>query len=800
MNRLDKVLEQNERLEPGRKAIFSILNELDTYFYYYESHSLDYVPNNMWPLLWWHGVLIANLDKFAALDEAGIAKVARFTSNLVEAIYLDVISGETHKGSSFRRTNERDLRHSYDRHKSGDKLPQVLAGRSTHQPQYLTESEYLAIVTGYGMKPLSVQDLLAAIKQLSQETYPYNRDYQRFFTEPVDTLEEGYRLALEIGSLVESMVDERILEIGVGPIIESFNEFRDSQESSIVVPIELIVNIETLRSWVFENMGANALLLRGLEYVESMQGQRVHPKRVMASLSTIISSLQGAVSSVGHIFIPCRLSNGLVYTTHVELGSGRISTTNAIVPNNVDGLKLEKTGIPTAEILAESIHRDMLVPDYDINRLRDRHVALCGELKMYGQVPNRNDFSVYESPDGISLKDFLFDFYMQTKLWMNGHSEVWRTQILDRRMQHFFAPKSSIQEILADKRDHYRQLLARDGITPDVSLTTSGLAANTQALLTALKIVGKNAAVYENPGWYFENSLNLPKHEIEFVVDDIDDANIILLSVDPNAPQVSRFYESYRHLNQVYIWQFFRQALMSPDQEFVVIFDKTSGLLEDYEMELCDLPKNLTLIETASITKYQRGRQTQFYGITALFSNKPDKPEMVSVEEFGGNIYGESILLYPKLEMQELQLQRKHEKEQMRIIAEELERAQSNANIPEEKRWKVEVYERYCFILPPTVITGSDLIKSIYNEYLATFWNKFDENGKYKPTLKKPFTVDKGDSYGTARIRATLFSINYNFRAINTMRISAGMQVSLIETLEFARFFARRLAEEMTRS
>lgn len=194
------------------------------------------------------------------------------------------------------------------------------------------------------------------------------------------------------------------------------------------------------------------------------------------------------------------------------------------------------------------------------------------------------------------------------------------------------------------RENYYREMLSYLlGEDEEFLLTSSGTAAN----ILATQIVNTSKSKkFIHKYWYYEN---LKDNEKTLYLKDIsgieENFDIFLLCSEPSnfidtkSPQI---FESFKDSTEALL----RKLGNKPDKNFTVIIDITSTP----DFKYINLPHNVTMIKTLSLSKYQEGLNTNFAGMVIFPSNLKDRFLSLSEQKgLGISKYDSMFLFIPEI-------------------------------------------------------------------------------------------------------------------------------------------------------
>ncbi len=396
---------------------------------------------------------------------------------------------------------------------------------------------------------------------------------------------------------------------------------------------------------------------------------------------------------------------------------------------------------------------------------------------------------------------------------MGFPAEKWKKKLLYKRAikynQYDQADAGGKQEflsqILEKHRERYAELFS-DPTTPqkpDIFFTKSGTSANRAAFLLAQQLLHPNEnspqpTCHVHNGWYFESTT--PEN---WQQTSIDEAQILCISLDPNPPQLTQDETGYQENLYEVVENFLQHVDDFPNEQFVLIVDKTTDLLDHVYFPKSVRPNNLTIIETASITKHQRDGKAHFFGTIAVWGDDIDTSlAESSVTGATGQLSPDGVFSLPRLTRPEVEKNLEHNQQLAEVFSQTFEQYQQK--LKPKYRWQWQPYNYFGFVIPPP-----QLLKEYFENQKL-----FLQSGTDGETLKSSANIffknhpnqdqfDKGDSYGLAKTRLTLFSVPYPYPSklskrdyVLNLRIGFGNKTDLESMRIFAEEFCQHLIEK----
>lgn len=385
-----------------------------------------------------------------------------------------------------------------------------------------------------------------------------------------------------------------------------------------------------------------------------------------------------------------------------------------------------------------------------------------------------------------------------------GGTDLWRRSALRRLAVHVRAAEepARLERFAAGHVRHYARLLRQGRTEPNVILTRSGVSANEVAIAAVARILGRDASAWVHPGWYYENRASLIMRFARGPLEDARALFVSLLSTVPDrllaadGPEGSASTAVVREA----VPRFLQLARLRPETRHLLVIDKTAHLLWSPAEWGESIPENVTLIETASLTKQQRGSRNYFFG---LLAHRGLGEEFRVVEEEAREQFGAltpfGIANLPRLTASEIRAAQRRSGKLNEAFALGFELQQRA--VPEALRWSAERHGTFTYLLPPVEGVLAEARKDIAGEKadrtllvrdasLPTVFYRFRAETPFGSLLPEDLDflrrigMDFGDSFGLEESRMTV--IRYVMRHV--LPSSAKGNQSLLEV------FAPRIA------
>lgn len=319
----------------------------------------------------------------------------------------------------------------------------------------------------------------------------------------------------------------------------------------------------------------------------------------------------------------------------------------------------------------------------------------------------------------------------------------------------------------------------------DVIITRSGVSANAVALDFAKEWVGENIVpIFEGKGWYFENSsVNAPDPQVQ-IVEQFDQAQVLLINAESNAPLGPNVDNFYAERNK-FIRDFLSHAAGHPKKRFAIVLDKTCNSALTPEQLIKHWPANVKLLETVSLTKHQRGGRGYFYGLVLAHGlNLTNEQIDEKLQNNRGEMTLNSWIGMPKLTKAEILRRREKIVESIQAVVQNCQTSSLEAG------FIIEPYSYYFFLYPNSekarmqqINQSADRVVGQQNKAAKSILDSVLDNGKYP-------NVEQADSFNLNTTRISLFD-GVQMEGVkeypNVIRISPGVNtrreelVSLVE-------------------
>lgn len=244
---------------------------------------------------------------------------------------------------------------------------------------------------------------------------------------------------------------------------------------------------------------------------------------------------------------------------------------------------------------------------------------------------------------------------------------------------------------------------------PESIITRSGVSANETALLAASAEIIRtlpdtnSASIYFHHGWYFENLATRAKDNIRIFESDERNAQIICINHDPTIsyPEGSLAYEESR---KSLIERTIERARQDPLNRYAIIYDKTTDLNASV-LKHDNLPENLSIYETMSLSKHQRGDRNGFYGALLHWGSIIHDELKLYRTQALGEPTAFTIATFPYVNSGFIQRTIEHN----HSLSEAMLRVFDDSEL--EQPWLVEPYNYFAYIMPPLETVLNDMLQ-----------------------------------------------------------------------------------------
>lgn len=465
--------------------------------------------------------------------------------------------------------------------------------------------------------------------------------------------------------------------------------------------------------------------------------------------------------------------------------------------------KLTRVLYPRTEVPRQEVWISLLGKGRVIFGSEDEYPE--GDSSVLEDVPNKDPKLLLEELDNYwriaDLKKPERSYgYLRRKtgVWLNATQEK-IGQFYSRHIERF-------KRVLADRLHPVHG-------EAEVILTRSGVSANETVIRTIAHQSGTSRedrpSLYIMNGFYYENIVDIDR---DFnIAKDPNQARVFLINQEPSDPFVSLPYpQPYTQARDILIKNIIARAKQDTDNQYYIMYDKTHNLLQQTFTELDNIPANLTIAETGSLTKHQRGGRNYFFGVISAWGNQEFKKKLhESLSETRGNLTPLGVIHLPRLTKEEIEKRNAEFAAKTQVIAEEVERKQAEKGIPEKFRWKFRPQTYFGWFIPPTKALIEEMKNSATKQEQAAikrdlrehFGYYFETELGFDPSLTDQAlevtgsntpTILTGDSFGLNSTMITSFMMDLSkqyfklfqnqidpvFKEYGVLRISPGKNTS----------------------
>lgn len=564
--------------------------------------------------------------------------------------------------------------------------------------------------------------------------------------------------------------------------------------------------VYSLREDLLEFLRENAETVVGEVYLQQ-------PLKNKKDLSNLIKVLSTINNNGGRYILHCILFLTSETGMWIKIRSdGKIG----ISPSTYDyrGFHIPVSPLPKSDIFRLLLFSDLLDGGYSrtlktVDAYVDYHSDLFRQrLDFMRNVEAPSLLLEMEKRFSIQKGFGILDHVQELFNWSEFGLESWRRHLWYKylvKTRAFDSANAAGRDCLREAllrrhKEVYRILFSgslEESSGPVVYFTRSGTSANIAAMLLAEEVVGcSQTKVNITSGWYYESPA--PEH---WVKTDVEEANILCFSIEPSYPLPYMTKDQYIAEIRDKTRQFIARAKAESQERFVIIVDKTTDLINTDYLNRENLPENLVLIESASITKYQRGGKNYFFGSIALWG-EPIEAELVeqSINASSGGMSSDVLYCLPRLRHSEIKRDIRHNQALARCLVEVLEEMQRD--LDQECKWTLQIFNYTAFLVPPKIIAENSGRIGAMNSFASLSSLKgniecFVNGADFDRTITDGFEI--GDSFGLNATRLTMFASPYfkgSSQLADFLRISFGRLTSVEQMKIFARYIFKSLIDD----
>ncbi|MDA7534621.1 hypothetical protein N8613_01690 [Verrucomicrobia bacterium] len=327
-------------------------------------------------------------------------------------------------------------------------------------------------------------------------------------------------------------------------------------------------------------------------------------------------------------------------------------------------------------------------------------------------------------------------------------------------------------------------------------LFSSGTSANETVIHFVASKIKKHA--YMHPYWYFENENSL-KNCLHLQQEKINDqTRVAFINLEPATTHSYQPDEELVSPVSV-IKEIFDSARKKPELTFWLIVDVTMDpLFQTTETVGGQLPSNLLLIKTISVTKHQFGCRNYFFGVTTLIGSselvQDGYKNLLSMRsKFGGCPQEGHYMSFPRQSRQRIQKIQKTIKLHSFNLTEWM---------PSKLSWKIVNNTYLAFLIPPLQPIneiaelllqqkrelGTEDFKKKF-QFLETIHHQLNNSLIQRDHYRRFPNIELGNSFGLSTTRVlydqgnTIF--NHKRVGMGTIRIAPGFDTNESELKEY---------------
>lgn len=247
--------------------------------------------------------------------------------------------------------------------------------------------------------------------------------------------------------------------------------------------------------------------------------------------------------------------------------------------------------------------------------------------------------------------DFLYVNYSTRK---DGHVD---RKVLSRKWSILLKGGAEQVDKLLELQEQYYQRAFVDGrykgfYSGETILTRSGVSANETAFYLASMLTRGNASNYRrsyiHPGFYFENKPLIENHC--YLSSTPESSNVFYVSDQPSYPLVGVREQEYEVSVNTLLQNVVASAEDHSDQVYVVVYDKTYDVNAKVLSDTPNLPPNIRVIETASLSKLQRGGRNFFYGTVFNWAPSEEQKFLAEARAMSKGVpFPETVVHFPHI-------------------------------------------------------------------------------------------------------------------------------------------------------
>lgn len=327
-------------------------------------------------------------------------------------------------------------------------------------------------------------------------------------------------------------------------------------------------------------------------------------------------------------------------------------------------------------------------------------------------------------------------------------------------------------------------------------LFSSGTSAN-ETVIHFIKSKIKGHA-YMHPYWYFENVKSL-KNSLDLLQRKVNElTRAVFINLEPATTHSHQPEEDLVSPLSV-IKEIFDSARKKPEVTFWLIVDVTMDpLFKITEAVGTQLPPNMLLIKTISVTKHQFGCRNYFFGVTTLNGSSELVQEgykniLRMRSKFGGCLQEGHYMSFPR--QNRIRIQRIQKK--IKLLSFKL-----SEFLPEKLSWQIVSNTYVAFLIPPLepINEISELLSQQKSElgaegfkkkfqFLETIHHQLINSLIQRDHHRRFPNIELGNSFGLSTTRVLYDQgntvLNYKRMGMGTIRIAPGFDTDESELKEY---------------
>ncbi|MDD3794310.1 MAG: hypothetical protein PHI37_05845 [Candidatus Gracilibacteria bacterium] len=199
---------------------------------------------------------------------------------------------------------------------------------------------------------------------------------------------------------------------------------------------------------------------------------------------------------------------------------------------------------------------------------------------------------------------------------------------------------------------HYQRFFYDERLgEPKVFLTNSGVSSNDTVLIHIVKEVPQLER-WKSFDFYYENLPPFMRNHTSLN----EKTQVFLASPSILTPRPGIDIKKFTKTLKRDILYFIQNVKNNPDKKYYFVFDITTNLTLSLQDYFTEIPDNLTIVKTYSLTKHQRGDTQYFFGGISLYGNDDGFQNAIPqiIDNQGYNLTREQVLHYPRVRRTEI--------------------------------------------------------------------------------------------------------------------------------------------------